>query len=121
ASSLVEYGLVSAYGFLTAEANTTPRVTSHSLNLSNLKPCARYFYRVKSKDSDNNQSTSSNQNFTTTGCLVSSVTRGAENSVATSGGSVSLSATQLTAELTIPSSYATESASFQINQLDTAS
>lgn len=120
ASSLVEYGLVSAYGFLTAEVNTTPRVTSHSLNLSNLKPCARYFYRVKSKDSDNNQSTSSNQNFTTTGCLVSSVTRGAENSVATSGGSVSLSATQLTAELTIPSSYATESASFQINQLDTA-
>lgn len=119
ASSRVEYGLVSSYGFQTTESNTSPRVTSHTVTLTSLKPCARYFYRVKSKDQDNNEGVSSNRNFTTIGCATSEVSRGAETSVvSTVGGSLNISTTNTVAAITVPANFASQNASFQINQLE---
>ncbi len=121
ASSLIEYGLVSTYGFTTSETNTSPRVTSHSVTIPNLKSCARYFYRVKSTDSSANQSISAKQNFNTSGCATSSVNGGNEASInKNSGGNVSLNNGNSTALIEVPANFSTQSASFQLNTLDTS-
>lgn len=119
-SSKVEYGLNTAYGFVTSESDTSPRVTSHSVSLSGLASCARYYYRVISKDPYTNQANSSQQSFTTTGCTTSSVTGGSESLLALTGGTVSLTNDNSTAQLTVPNNYAAQQATFQINKLDTS-
>ena len=122
ASSQVEYGLVSAYGSETTEADTLSRVTSHSVSLSSLKACARYFYRVKSTDSGSNIGTSSAQAFSTTGCAVSSIESGEESAITIgSGGSVVFTSGNNTATLTVPANFAAENATFQLNKLDDSS
>lgn len=121
ASSVVEYGLVPAYGFVTSETDTSPRVLSHSVNISSLKTCARYFYRVISTDASTNETTSSAYTFKTTGCEVSSITTGSEEAITTvSGGEVELVNGSTTATITIPSNFSTGDASFQLNQLETS-
>ncbi len=120
ASSIVDYGLVSAYGFLTNEINTSPRVVNHTVQLSSLKPCARYFFRVKSTDANSNQAVSTNQNFSTTGCSTSLITTGAESTVPVTGGTVTLVNDQTTARITIPNNFASQQAAFQLNRLDTS-
>ena len=117
ASSRVEYGLVSAYGWQTAEVNTSPRVTSHSIALSELKACGRYFYRVISTDSNSNQTTSTQHTVTTSGCEVSSVQAGSESSITTSGGTISHTNGNILAVLEVPADFSNEGARFQINQL----
>ena len=117
-SSKVEYGLVSTYGFQTTESDLTPRVTTHSIALSNLKPCARYYYRVRSVDGFTNSTTSSGSSFITAGCLVSSVTTGHEAEVtAASGGQVQYTNGSNTTQLDIPPSFSGADAAFQINRL----
>ncbi len=64
ASSIVDYGLTSAYGSSSDEFNTTTRVTSHSISIASLDDCAAYHYRVRSKDSADNQGTSADYTFT---------------------------------------------------------
>jgi hypothetical protein len=61
--SQVEYGPTTSYG--SSSTLNTSLVTSHSVNLSGLSPSTAYHYRVKSKDSSNNQATSSDFTFTT--------------------------------------------------------
>ncbi|MFC1638641.1 Ig-like domain-containing protein, partial [Patescibacteria group bacterium] len=73
ASSQVEYGLTSSFGSETVETDTSPRVSDHSVSLSSLQSCAKYYFRVKSKDSIDNQIISNTSFFYTGGCLVSSV------------------------------------------------
>lgn len=72
-SSQVEYGRNTQYGSLSP---TTPQndpstkstgVTTHSINLSNLKDGATYHYRVRSKDSAGNEAVSSDFSFKTEG------------------------------------------------------
>lgn len=70
ASSQVEYGLTNALGTLTAEADTAPRVLTHSVTLAGLNGCQTYYYAVKSKDALNNESTSSTSTFRSTNCSV---------------------------------------------------
>ena len=77
-SSQVEYGLIPAYGFSTSETDVTPRVTSHTTTISELKSCARYFYRVKSKNSGDILSVSDRNTFNTPGCITSDVITGSE-------------------------------------------
>ncbi|MFH1712831.1 MAG: hypothetical protein ABH896_01405 [Candidatus Jacksonbacteria bacterium] len=69
ASSQVQYGPSTAYGSSTAEADTETRVASHTVNLSSLVSCIKYYYRTISKDSNGNSTTSSQSSFTTTGCI----------------------------------------------------
>ena len=118
ASSKVQYGLNTSYGFITSEINITPRVQNHSATLSNLKACAHYYYRVLSKDATNNQSVSAQKTFNTTGCAASEVTGGTESAVLISGGAVQLTNSLSVAKLGIPEDFAAEPATFQINKLD---
>ncbi|HRH30774.1 MAG TPA: alkaline phosphatase D family protein [Candidatus Paceibacterota bacterium] len=67
-SSIVEYGTTSSYGNITAETDTSPRVTSHLVTISNLINCTSYNFRVKSNDALSNLATSSNAVIKTLGC-----------------------------------------------------
>lgn len=80
-SSAVEYGLTSLYGSSTTETDLSPRVTSHSVLLSNLTPCTSYHYRVLSRDDGLNLATSTSQTFTTTGCVSPSNTVSADTTI----------------------------------------
>jgi hypothetical protein len=64
----VEYGLTNAYGTSTAETDTSPRVTSHSVLISSLTCATTYHYRVKSKDAPGNTGVSSDGTFQTGTC-----------------------------------------------------
>jgi hypothetical protein len=120
-SSQVEYGLTSSYGTTTSESDTSPRVTSHSVTLPSLNSCRRYYYRVKSKDASTNQAVSSQYSFVTIGCESSAITTGTESTISTStGGVVQLSHNSSIAKLTIPSSFDTTDAIFQINKLNSS-
>lgn len=117
-SSQVDYGLVSTYGSQTVETDTSPRVTSHSVTLSNLKACARYYYRVRSTDASSNDAVSSAGTFTTTGCGISSIEIGSEESIPTTGGTITFSHDNSTHTITVPNGFYGENSSFQINHLD---
>jgi hypothetical protein len=67
-SSQVNYGLTISYGSTTVLEDTAPRVTSHSVDLSGLSACTEYHYRVRSIDAASNESVSTDNTFTTTGC-----------------------------------------------------
>ena len=119
-SSRVQYGLNQNYGLITSVSDSSPMVTSHSVSIPNLKACARYYYRVISADYASNQSASSQKTFTTTGCTVSTITTGTETTLPVTGGTVQLTNNLSTAQILAPNNYATESATFQINKLDTS-
>lgn len=68
ASTKVVYSADTNYASTTAEANTSPRVTSHSQALSGLLACTLYNYRVVSRDATGNAATSTTRTFLTTGC-----------------------------------------------------
>ncbi|MBS3902942.1 MAG: Ig-like domain-containing protein [Anaplasmataceae bacterium] len=120
ASSLVSYGPGSNYSTSTLEINTSTRTTNHSITLSNLSSCTTYHYRTQSTDSFNNQSTSTDNNFTTLGCTGSA-------SIINSTSTVAPTSTQTTTtlmengtgiNLIIPSGYATSTAYFQIKKIN---
>ncbi len=67
-SSQVEYGTTTSYGTTTIEADTSPRVTSHSVTLTGLATCTTYHYRAKSTDAEGNTTTGSDSEFKTSGC-----------------------------------------------------
>lgn len=71
ASSQVSYGLTTSLGTNTAETDTTPRVTSHSVTLTGLQRCKTQYYTVTSKDASTNTVTSSIATFRTKGCSTS--------------------------------------------------
>ncbi|MFA5925816.1 MAG: choice-of-anchor Q domain-containing protein [Parcubacteria group bacterium] len=118
-SSQVEYGLVSAYGNSTTEADMATRVSSHSVNLSSLQSCARYFYRVKSKDAAGNQGFSAPSTFNTSGCETSSISDGNSDPVEVSGGTVAVNTNAGSATVIAPNNYTSETATIQVNKLNT--
>ncbi len=67
-SSKVDYGLTNSYGSSTTEADTSTRVTSHSVTLSGLFSCTTYHYRVRSKDAATNEVVGTDNTFITSGC-----------------------------------------------------
>ena len=121
ASSQVEYGLTENYGETTTEADTSPRVTSHSVVLSDLVSCARYYYRVISEDAEGESVTSSGSTFTTAGCGAGTVDDGSEDVVGASGGEISLDTESGSATLTFPTGYHTEDVTIQLNRLTDSS
>ena len=125
ASTQVEYALNESLNnsVSTTEADTDPRVTSHSVNLSSLAACTRYYYRVKSTGSQSNQGISSVSNFKTTGCVAEAEVVNEEVTDDTvdlvTGGTVSLlDVNSKGTTLTIPDGYHTSATYFQINQLN---
>jgi hypothetical protein len=70
-STKVNYGLTSSYGSSTTESDITTRVLNHSASLSSLTTCTTYHFQTVSNDLNGNQTSSTDQSFTTTGCVVS--------------------------------------------------
>nr|MBP9686948.1 hypothetical protein [Candidatus Doudnabacteria bacterium] len=118
ASSQVPYGPTTSYGGMTAESNTSPRVTSHSVEITGLVPCALYHFKARSTDAATNTAQSSNATFITKGCTGSAEVSQTETEPITSvaGGTI----TEGRISLTIPPSFATgvTEAVFQAHQLD---
>ena len=120
ASSFVDYGLTTSYGTSTSEIDLSPRVTNHSISLSNLVSCSTYHYRVLSTDGDTNQATGDDNIFTTTGCT-GGATVGNQNSsniTHQSGGTVNLNSDGNSITLVVPPSFSINNADFQIKQLN---
>ena len=69
ATSRVRYGLTTAYGNLSPETDTVPRVTTHGVTIDDLSECTTYHYRVLSNDAGLAGSTSADATLTT-GCDV---------------------------------------------------
>jgi hypothetical protein len=117
-SSIVEYGLASNYGSSTTEANTSPRLTSHTVVLPGVLPCGTYHFRVKSNDSSSNLATGTDMTFSTAGCT-STVTNQSQGTIINStGGTVTLAIGSISIGLNIPAGSAGSDANFQINKLD---
>lgn len=118
-TSQIEYGFSS--GIYASDSDLLSLVSIHSISLSDLKSCVRYYYCLTSEDTYGNYTVSDQYSFVTSGCAVSSISNGAESSINTSGGSLSLSNSSSTASITAPSGFYSESAVFQINKLNSAS
>ncbi|MBT3835198.1 hypothetical protein HOF56_03020 [Candidatus Peribacteria bacterium] len=120
ASSQVQYGFTNAFGSLTTLADTSPRVTSHSVSLGDLVECSTYYYRAISVDSSENTTTGSTLQFTTTGCTNDATVETQSGSAVTTsgGGTVSVITNSSGAELTIPTSFSDNDATFQIKRLN---
>lgn len=119
ASRFVNFGLLSSYAASTTEAATSSRATSHSVSLSNLRPCTKYNFQVDGYSSYYVRATSSNQTFFTIGCTGSaSVATSTDSNVITtaSGGTFNFGTTTVT----VPASFTSTSSSavFQAKQLD---
>lgn len=71
ASTRLWYSADSSFASSTSETDTSPRVLSHQVALSNLVACTLYNFKVVSKDASSNIATSSNASFTTIGCPAS--------------------------------------------------
>ena len=123
ASSRIDYGVTAMYNTSTSETDTSPRVTSHSVNISGLTSCSTYNFRARSKDSTGNERFGTNSTFTTTGCTGSSnVSDHASVSITDEeGGEVSLMTGGSTITLTVPSNFSTSDADFQILKLNKTS
>ena len=119
----MDYGLTNAYGTSTAEEDTSPRVTSHSVDISSLVSCTTYHFRVRSTDGASNTATGSDNTFTTTGCTGSADVLDEEISsiTANTGGTVELDLGGNGLELTIPAGATDDNAVYQIKQLDSTS
>ncbi|MCF6277055.1 MAG: fibronectin type III domain-containing protein [Candidatus Magasanikbacteria bacterium] len=123
-SSIVDYGLTSSYTTSTIETNTPTRVTDHSISLSNLLPCTRYHYRVRSKDLAQNQGTSSDNTFTTLGCTGSAAVEEIKFSTVTvsTGATINFNSGTANLSLNVPANFSSTlnySVEFQLNKLNT--
>jgi predicted outer membrane repeat protein len=116
-SSKVFYGSTSNLGLQTEKelSNTT----SHSVTLSDLIPCTRYYYQVQSEDEHETATTSTIASFGTTGCEVGTdIEDGVEEVIdEISGGELEFMNNSSLARLIIPNNYANKEAAFQINRL----
>lgn len=120
ASSIVEYGPSSSYTASTTEMNLSPRVTNHEVLIGGLNPCVTYHYRVISRDASNNEVVGNDNSFTTKNCVGDAiVTSQTAIPVATStGGTLDLRSSGKGLSLSIPASFSTSSAHFQIKKVD---
>lgn len=120
-STRAEYGLTDAYGELTSETNTTPRVTEHAVTISNLLPCTVYQLRAVSRDSALNSGMSTNQEVVTSGCASGGeVTETATEFIdASTGGTAELVGTNAQISLNVPAGATVGDTYYQIKTLDT--
>lgn len=63
------YGLTTVLDETTGEIDISPRVTSHSVTLTNLLSCTTYQYETISRDAAGNETVDGTYNFRTTGCV----------------------------------------------------
>lgn len=117
-SSQVHFGLTTSYGTSTAESNTSPRVTSHSVTIAGLPACGSFYFQTQGKTTGLTTATSSAGTFTTLGCTSSAaIAASSFGAIATSTGG-SLIDGNIT--LTVPTNFTatTSAATFQANKLN---
>jgi hypothetical protein len=116
-SALINYGLNTSCLNATSESDTSPRDTDHSVTISNLVSCTRYYYKAQNTDNHSNTGYGSVGTFKTTGCTGDATITATGQGTATSDSGGSLS--QGNIALTIPASFkdGTSLAVFQANQL----
>ncbi len=117
ASSKVSYGTsIGRYASSTAESNTSTRVTSHSVSLSDLVPCTSYYFVVTSRDSSLNAATSTDSTFLTSGCAADStpLTTTSTYVDVLTGGSTSVDRAGRTLTVTAPANLTATSSSVVI-------
>ncbi len=68
ASSIIHYGPIEDLKGITPEVNTTPRVTDHSVIVSGLPTCTKFWFKAASYDASNNYIESIGGEFATKGC-----------------------------------------------------
>ncbi|MFA6249916.1 MAG: hypothetical protein WC686_00240 [Candidatus Shapirobacteria bacterium] len=119
-SSQINYGLTSLLGSSTPQADTSPLVTSHTVELTSLVPCTLYYFQAISTDLALNQSAGNSGTFITSGCPGNSeISLTASQIVPVSTGATStLSSIGSTLALSLPSSYSAADATIQLKQLD---
>lgn len=120
ASSLVEYGPSTTYTASTTESDISPRVLSHSVTIPSLEACVTYHYRVRSTDASGNEVVGNDNRFTTKGCTGAAlVTAQTANEIATTtGGTIDLMSSGRGLTLSVPASFSSSSAHFQIKKID---
>ena len=67
-SSIVYYGPIETVSGITPEYNTLSRVTGHSVELTGLVSCTKYWFKVASNDASSNNVESVGGEFETSGC-----------------------------------------------------
>ena len=122
ASSQVYFGLNTSYGFSTDVFDTSPRVTAHSVSLSNLAPCSTYHYYVESVRTNEAISSSTDRMFTTLGCSGGAIPISIVSQTAATSTGVTATSTQSGTGITvvIPPGFSstTSSVEVQIKSLD---
>ncbi len=116
ASSRITYSLTGVNGTSTAEADTSPRVTSHSINLSGLLSCTQYSYKVFSEDASVNSATSTSKTFITKGCVgdITSTTTTSSLITSSSGGTATTTTNGKTFTVNAPANITSTSSSVVI-------
>ena len=116
ASSRIIYGLTNSYGSVTSETNTSPRVTSHSVALTNLLACTTYHVAAVSRDATGNSATSTDATFTTKGCASSAepTVATSTNITASTGGVTEIEENGKTFSVEAPANATATSSSFVI-------
>jgi hypothetical protein len=119
-STQVQYGPTVSYGTTSALSDTSPRATSHSVDLSGLVACTLYHYKVTSTDATGNSASSADSSFITSGCAGTAVVTAHADAVVpqSAGGNVSLSDSGKTVSLAVPANFAGVDADFQIKKID---
>lgn len=118
-NSRVNFGPIST--FTASSSDNADYVTSHSVALTGLKPCVKYFYRVRSADLSGNTAVSPGNEFTTKGCTGNaSIISENESTISNSvGGTINLLSSGKGIILVVPPNFknSTDSAYFQIRKL----
>lgn len=122
ASTRLWYSADTSYASSTSEANTSSRVTSHSVSLSDLVACTLYSYKAVSRDASGNAATSTASTFTTTGCSGGATpTSATTTSITVSGAATTtLAASSRTLTIETPANFTATSSSvvIQIKSMD---
>lgn len=120
ASSMVEYGPSATYTASTTEIDASPGVTSHIVRIEGLRPCVTYHYRVISVDASANEVVGNDNWFTTKGCTGAAIvtSQTATAIASTTGGMLDLRTGGTGLALTVPASFSSSSAHFQIKKID---
>lgn len=115
-TSKVVYSADTSYASTTATTDVSPKVTAHSVTLSNLIACTTYNYRVVSGDASGNIATSTANTFVTTGCAGNTTPSSATSTPVTvsAGGSTTLSQGNAGITVTLPSNVTSTSSSLVI-------
>lgn len=120
ANSQVYLGLTTAVSDSLPTSSTL--TTSHAFDIIELVPCTRYYYKVRSTDDFEGSKTSSVGYFDTSGCVGSaSIDDFADETIPTSGGSLSLMDNDQGVSLIVPSSFSSQAATFQAKKLAVSS